>query len=174
MFLFCVRYVLSFFIYALKHIFKTLISYFWTMVKWEKCEYLVLQMFVLWKFGNILFSLFLGLHFLMKIEHGIIVWNEKIKWKCIRWIFNAHPHDNNNVGLDIAICNWKLYVVFSFFSCHGALAFVWWTWACLVFLPICFFLHGESIASTNSCEDRAIIHYVSPIKALVEDDHDLL
>jgi hypothetical protein len=43
-------------------------------------------------------------------------------------------------------------------------------WFCLFY----FFLHGESIASTKSCEDRAIIHYVSPVKALVEDDHGLL
>ncbi len=84
------------------------------------------------------------------------------------------PHDNNNVGLHITICNWELYVMFSFFLYHGALAFGWWTWTCLVFCLFYFFLHGESIVSTNSCEDRAIIHYVSPIKALVEDDHGLL
>lgn len=88
LFLFCVRYVLSFFIYivyALKHIFKTLTLYFWTMVKGEKWEYLVLQMFVLWKFGSILVEQRVVCIFFLipwlAISYENWAWNNCLKWK---------------------------------------------------------------------------------------------
>ncbi len=138
MFFWCVWHVLSFFIYivyALKHIFKTLTLYFWTMVKGEKCEYLVLQMFVLWNFGSILVEqrvvcIFFFIPWLA-FSYENWAWNNCLKWtnkvKMHSMNIQHPPHDNNNVGLHIAICNWKLYVMFSFFSYHGVLAFVWRT-----------------------------------------------
>jgi hypothetical protein len=88
LFLLCVEYVLSFFIYivyALKHIFKTLTLYFWTMVKGEKCKYLVLQMFVLWNFGSTLVEQRVVCIFFFipwpAFSYENWAWNNFLKWK---------------------------------------------------------------------------------------------
>jgi hypothetical protein len=134
LFLLCVQYVLSLFIYivyALKHIFKTLTLYFWTMVKGEKCKYLVLQMFVLWNFGSTLVEQKVVCIFFFipwpAFSYENWAWNNFLKWKnkvkmhSMNWMPPPWQQQcwttYSYVQLRIVCCVFLLFISWSFGIC---------------------------------------------------------
>lgn len=166
MFFLCVQYVSSFFIYSI--CIETYIQNI-NFVFLDNGKRKEMRVFC---FANVCFVKFLKyfgrakgcLHFFLYSLAYIFLWKNKVKmhsiniqcpppWQQQCWATYSY------LQLRIVCCVFLLFISWSFGICLMNLNL-------LGFFLFCFFLLGESIASTNSCEDRDIIIMCPPSKHL--------